>query len=112
MKLRTITEAAKTLGIPEYRLRRGIAAGKYPSMKWGSRRLVDVEALGPIIAEERRREADEGNVGLKECAKAIGVSADVLYRMAVEGLVPFTRAGRAYRFRIKDVEAAIRKNMT
>lgn len=112
MKLRTINEAARALGISVTRLRRGIAAGKYPSVQWGNRALVDLDVLGPILEEERQREAAEGTVGLRECAEAIGVSQDALRRMALAGLVPYQRGGRFYRFRIQDVEAAIRGKMT
>lgn len=112
MKLRTINEAARELGIPVHRLRRGIQAGKYPSLRWGNRVLVDLDALKPILEEERRQSADADAVDLNTCADAIGVTSDVLWRMAQAGLVPYTRVGRAYRFQVAAVEAAIREKMT
>ena len=112
MKLRTLTEAAKILGVSRYHLRAGIAAGRYPAFTWGNRQLVDVEALAEILAEERRRqEAGEGMIGLRECAEAIGVAPEALRRMALAGLVPFERQGRYYRFCLADVERAIRGGM-
>lgn len=113
MKLRTLTEAAKLLGISRRRLRAGIEEGRYPAMEWGNRLLVDVDVLAKIIAEERRREeAREGLIGMRECAEAIGVSMETLRRMAQTGVVPCERQGRFYKFRLAEVEAAIRRNMT
>lgn len=113
MKLRTLTEAAKLLGISRRRLRAGIEEGRYPAMEWGNRLLVDVDVLAKIIAEERRKEASGvGWVGLRECAEAIGVSTETLRRMAQAGVVPYKRHGRFYRFQPAEVEAAIRRNMT
>lgn len=112
MKLRTLNEAADALGMTRRKLRAGIEAGKYPALNWGNRLLVDMDALGPIVdAERRQRERHEGMISLKECAEAIGVSQDALRRMALNGLVPYERSGRYYRFSLEAVENAIRNGM-
>ena len=49
MRMRTINEAAEALGVTGYRLRQGIQSGRYPSLKLGRRRLVDLDALAPIV---------------------------------------------------------------
>lgn len=112
MKLRTLNEAAAALGVTRRKLREGIRKGLYPAIQWGNRLLVDVDELGPIIEAERQRKAERADmIGLRECADAIGLSAETLRRMAVAGLVPYERSGRYYRFRLEDVENAIRNGM-
>ena len=112
MKLRTVTDAAEALGLSRRKLKTGIQTGKYPCLHWHGRTLVDMDALAPIVEEEREQEArHEGMIGLRECAEAIGLSEDQLRRMAVEGLVPYQRSGRYYKFRLDAVEAAIRAGM-
>lgn len=108
MRIRTLNEAAAELGTTRDRLRRGIAAGKYPFLNWGNRYLVDVELLEPILAAE---DEAKNTIGIKECAEQLGLSVDVIRRMARSGLIPFEQQGRYYRFRLNDVEAAIRKQM-
>ena len=108
MKLRTLNEAAAELGVKRERLRRGVAEGRYPFMQWGNRRLVDIDALGPILAAE-----DEANntIGITECARRLGLSPDALRGMARRGLVPYERQGKNYRFRLADVEKALEQRM-
>lgn len=108
MKMRTLNEAAAELGTTRDRLRRGVASGRYPALSWRNRYLVDVDALGPILAAE---DEAQNTVGANECAELLGLSADVIRRMARSGLIPYERQGRYYRFRLKDVETAIRKQM-
>ena len=100
MKLRTIHEAAEALGLSRRKLKEGIAQGKYPAVKWGSRLLVDADALERILAEER---AAAPTVSARECAEAIGVSESTLRRMARTGLVPFRREGRRGLFVVDEV---------
>lgn len=108
MKMRTLNEAAAELGTTRDRLRRGVVSGKYPALSWRNRYLVDVDELGPILAAE---DEAKNTIGIKECAEQLGLSADVIRRMARSGVVPYERQGRYYRFRLKEVEAAIRKQM-
>ena len=109
MKLRTLNEAAEALGVSRRQLQQGIQAGKYPSIKWGNRTLIDLDAMTEIVEAERER--CEGLVDLRTCAEAIGVSQDALRRMAKAGLVPYRRDGRRYVFDIEKVAAAIRAAM-
>lgn len=108
MKMRTLNEAAAELGTAREKLRRGIAAGKYPAMRWGNRYLVDIEALAPILKEEAAR---QNMVGISACAEQLGLSVDVLRRMTRSGLIPYERKGRNYRYRIADVKAALQSQM-
>lgn len=110
MKLRTLTEAAAMLGVSRARLRRGVQAGRYPCMRWGSRTLVDVDALRAIIAEEDAQNAD-GTISLRECAEAIGLGPDTLRRMTKTGMIPCVHVGRACRYRLEDVQRAISGEM-
>lgn len=108
MRMRTLNEAAAELGTTRDKLRRGIASGKYPSLNWGNRYLVDVDVLGPLL----KREAEAQNtIGITECAEQLGLSVDVLRRMTRSGLIPYERKGRYYRYRLADVEAAIHNQM-
>ena len=54
MRFQTIPEAARLLGLTTQQLRRGIAAGRYPSYEINGRTMVDVDALGEIIEAEKR----------------------------------------------------------
>lgn len=112
MKLRTLTEAAEILGVSRRQLRDGVMAGRYPSITWGNRLLVDLDVLAGILEDERqRRERHDGLIGLRECAEAIGLTPDQLRRMALRGMVPYTKRGRYYCFILADVEMAIRTHM-
>ncbi len=112
MKMRTLNEAAEELGLKRHLLRKGITDGRYPSMVWGNRRLVDVDQLRPIVEAERRAaEAHEGLIGLRECAGLVGLTPDTLRRMTKAGYVPFEKSGPYYRYHLADVEAALREHM-
>ena len=109
MKMRTINEAAGELGITRHRLNSGIRDGRYPSMQWGSRKLVDVDALRPIVEAEKTR---EGMVRIQECADLIGVSATTLRNMLHKGIVPYERRGQYFYFDVDAVKEALRQRMT
>lgn len=112
MRLRTLNEAAEALGVSRRRLREGIRRGIYPAVPWKNRLLVDIDELKAIIEkEDAERAARAGEIGLKECAEAIGLTGNVLRSMALAGLVPYHKAGRYYRFRLEDVQAALREKM-
>ena len=109
MRMRTLNEAAGELGTTRDKLRRGIIAGRYPSMKWGNRTLVDVDVLRPLLDAEK----GEGHmVRIQECAEQIGMSQGTLRRMANSGLVPCERRGAWFYFNPAEVQAAIEKRMT
>lgn len=113
MRLKTMTEAAKLLGVSRRRLKAGIDDGRYPSLRFGSRIMVDVDVLRPIIFKENRAEAQaQGRMmGLRACAKEIGVSEWTLKAMAETGLVPCRKKGRYWMFDPDAVKRAIRTNM-
>lgn len=105
MKIRTMNEAAAKLGCTRAHLVRGIKSGKYSAMRWGTRTLVDVDALRPIIEDERRRAA---MIGVRECAARTGLSLDQVRRGARSGMIPCERFGREYKFRVEDITALMR----
>jgi len=107
MKLRTLNEAVAELGTSRMRLRRGIQAGKYPCLQWGNRMLVDIDVLGPMLEAE---DADS-TIGVAECAERVGLSASTLRRMAQKGLIPCEMENNHYRFRLHDVESALKQMM-
>lgn len=108
MKMRTLNEAAQELGTTRAYLRTGVLSGKFPCYRWGNRYLVDLDIIGPIVAAEKNT-AD--TISAKDCALAIGLTPDALLRMAKAGVVPYHREGRYYRFRVAEVEAALREGM-
>ena len=110
MRIRTLNEAAEALGCSRARLRSGVLEGRYPHMMWGNRYLVDLDVVAPIVAAEDA-EAAEHPMGLRECAAAIGVSESTLRAMAEDGLVPSTRGRGRWRFRLSEVEDALRDAM-
>lgn len=111
MKLRTINEAAAALNTTREKLRRGVQSGLYPSMAWGTRTLVDIDVLGPMLEEERAR---DNMASTNECAAQIGISPITLRKMAEQGVVPSARRGgyNRYCFDVEAVKEALRKRMT
>lgn len=110
MKLRTITEAAEQLGVPRHRLQRGVESGRYPSMKWLNRRLVDLDTLAAILAEEDAEAEDR--VGIRQLSELTGLPVTTLRRMCREGVIPFGRDRRGlYQFRATEVMAALQNLM-
>lgn len=110
MKMRTLNEAAEALGTTRHRLRRGIDAGRYPCLKWGTRVLVDLDVVGPIVKAE---DADaERTVGIGELSEMTGLPATTIRRMCRDGALPYTQDKRTrYRFKPSEVMAAIQKLM-
>ena len=44
----------------------------------------------------------------REVAEVFGVHSDTIYKLVAEDRVPHLRVGRAIRFRLEDIEAALR----
>ena len=110
MRMRTLNEAAEALGTTRHRLKQGIDGGKYPAMRWGSRVLVDLDAIGPIIAAEDAEA--ERLVGIGEISEMTGLPVTTIRKMCREGVLPFERDKRTrYRFRPSEVMAAIENMM-
>ena len=110
MRMRTINEAAEALGVTGYRLRQGIQSGRYPSLKLGRRRLVDLDALAPIVeAEEANRESWTGTM---EISRLTGLRPGQIRRMSDEGQLPHRRDrdGR-YRYQANRVGEVLKKLM-
>ncbi len=55
----TAEETARILGIGRTFVYELLASGRLESLKLGRRRLVPVDAIERLIAEERQRQADE-----------------------------------------------------
>lgn len=110
MKMRTLNEAAEALGTTRHRLRRGIAAGRYPALHWGSRLLVDLDVVAPIVKAEDAEA--ERTVGMGQLSELTGLPPETLRRMCREGVLPYRKdkQGR-YRFRPSEVMAAIENMM-
>ena len=110
MKLMTISEASRALDVPKCRIERGVKSGKYPSMRWMSRRLVDVETLARIFAEEEA--AKEDRVGIRQLSELTGLPTATLRRMCRAGLIPGQQdKNKRYIFSVTEVMEAIQKLM-
>lgn len=110
MKMRTLNEAAEALGTSRHRLRRGIDAGRYPAMKWGTRLLVDLDVIGPIVKAEDAEA--EKTVGIGKLSELTGLPPATIRRMCKTGMLPYTQdKQRRYKFRPSAVIAAIENMM-
>ena len=110
MRIRTLNEAAAALGISRHRLRRGIAAGRYPTLPWGNRALVDLDAIEPIVAAENAEA--EKTVGVGQLSALTGLPPTTIRKMCKAGMLPYTKdKQRRYLFRVSDVMAAIQNMM-
>lgn len=61
-----LPDAAKMLGISYYSMRAGVLSGRFPFVRFGRSRFVDVEQVRAILereAEENQRQAKEANEG-------------------------------------------------
>lgn len=103
MRFMTIAEAARLLGIPEQRLRRGVEAGRYPYVQIGHRKLVDMDELEPIIRAER------ATIGIREAAQLTGLPETAIRRGAREGWLPCRKDGKAYIFQPEQLLAALER---
>lgn len=101
MRMRTINEAAESLGVTREQIKRGMDDGRYPFTMWGNRRLVDIDVLREIIDAEN---AKEKPVGICECARRTGLSVNTIRRMRQRGFLPATKIGRNYKFDLAEVQ--------
>ena len=61
-----LPDAAKMLGISYYSMRAGVLSGRFPFVRFGRSRFVDVEQVQAILereAEENQRQAKEAKEG-------------------------------------------------
>lgn len=92
MKLQTIPEAAKALGMNAQQLRRRVQAGQYPSYEINGRVMVDVEELARIVEIER------GSIGIAEAVKLTGLSEGMIRKGVRGGFLPYIKVGNGIRF--------------
>lgn len=101
MKFRTIREAAEVLGVTESRLRRAVQSGRVPSMKLGTRNVVDIDAAAEMLNRVP-------GVGIAEVSEETGLSVSAIRRGIREGWIPFEKPGKAFVFDLDLVRDAIR----
>lgn len=100
MKFATIRDAAAALGVTENRMRRAVQAGAVPSMKLGSRNVVDIDAAAEVLKHV------EG-VGIEEVSRETGLSISAIRRGIREGWIPCDKPGKAFVFQMDAVREAI-----
>lgn len=109
MKLTTIPDAVKLLEsenfkVSESKLRRDAQAGKIPSMKVGTRTLIDVDVARQMVHQPR-------GLGIEAISAETGLKVSTIRRGISEGWIPARKDGRAYEFDLADVWAAIERRM-
>ena len=98
MNFKTIRDAAAALGVAESKLRRDVAAGTVPSMKLGTRAVVDIDAVADLLQKPEGVgiEAVSAETGLSVSAIRRAVREDAL-RQAGQGVfVPNGQGARRY----------------
>lgn len=102
--LKTIRDAAVALGVSESKLRRAVVAKEVPSMMLGNRTLVDLDAARDILDEP------EG-VKIEVVSEETGLTVSAIRRAIREGWMPHTKPGKAYLFKMDEVQAAIERRI-
>lgn len=100
MKFATIKDAAMALGVTESRMRRAVQMGTVPSMKLGSRSVVDIDAAAEILKNTK-------GVGIEEVSRETGLSISAIRRGIREGWIPCDKPGKAFVFQMDAVRDAI-----
>jgi len=107
MKMVTVAEAAKALGVSRPRLTRALDAGKIPSMPLGCRRVVELETARAYFDSQR-----SAGVGMDALMTATGLKAGAIRRGMREGWIPYWRdEGTRLRYDLDAVYAAIDRRM-
>ena len=109
MRLVSIHEAAREIGISEMTLRRRVADGTVPHIMLGNRTIVDVDDVALIMI-------DQEGLSVKELSEATGLSVGAVRRGVSEGWIPSigkggSGRGYAYKFDLDEVREVIKKLM-
>lgn len=105
MKMRTIPEAAKELGLSESFLRRGVEAGKWKIFQAGRRTLVDVEEVAQSKSSARPG-ADVSGI-----SQLTGLSDHRIRQGIRDGWIPHWMDGNKYAMDPDEVQRAIQDRM-
>lgn len=105
MNLQTVRTVCKELGVPESRVRRAIRNKQLDVLTLGNRLLIDMDTARNVLVQV------EGTIKIDELSRAIGMSDTGIRRGIHEGWIPYQKVGRAYHFRLEEVEKAIRERM-
>ena len=92
MRLKTIPEAARLLGMTAQQLRRGVRACNYPSYDIDGRIMVDVDEMARIMELER------ASIGIAEAAQLTGLSIGMIRKGVRGGYLPYIKVGNGFRF--------------
>ncbi len=109
MKLATVSDAlrqlkAEDLIISESKLRRDAQSGRLPSMIVGTRTLIDLD-----VARELAYRGD--GITIEQLSEETGLKVCMIRRGIREGWIPSRKEGKAYRFDLAEVQAAIEQKM-
>lgn len=106
MKMATINEVARAVGMSRQRVSRAIDAGALPVLRLGNRRMVDLEEAEKYFAIKR-----SDGIGVDALSTATGLSAGAIRQGVRDGWIPHWKYGRYLRFDKDAVFAAIQKRI-
>ena len=92
MYLKTVSEAAHEFGLPVYKLRRDIAAGKYAHIRIGDRLMVDIDDMRYKLQLKQHEAANI--MSIAELSEFTGMSESMIRRAIHEGYLSSERDGR------------------
>ena len=105
MRLATIRETCKELGVAESILRKAVATKKVPVMMLGNRVLVNVDSAREVVVRPT-------GCTIEEVSQQTGLTVSAIRRAIREGWMPCEKPGRAYIFHMPDVLEAIQQRMS
>ena len=106
MKMRTIPEAARELGLSESFVRRGVDAGKWKIFQAGRRALVDVDEVAQSKSPSRP------GADIPEISRQTGLSHNRIRHGIRDGWIPHWVEGKKYLMDPDEVSRAIQDRMT
>ncbi len=102
MKMATIPEVVRTLGVGRSRIVRAIEKGELRVLKLGNRMLVDLDDASELV-----KRWDDSGIGIDALSTETGLSVGAIRAAVKEGWLPFHKSGKAFRFDLDEVNRAI-----
>lgn len=111
MKLMTAAEVARALGkgFGQRKIIQGAREGKYPYLQAGARMMFDADQIRDLIEQERIEKARGAT--LKEICEHTNLSYRIFRSYMDEGLIPYWKYGKGFRFDVEAVDQALAEIM-
>lgn len=108
MKMATLAEAERDLDVKAITIRRRAIRGEYPYLMIGTKMMVDLDILRPIVEAERKR---NNGINITTLAEKTGLKVSAIRRGIKEGWIPYWMENRRARFDFLKVQDAIIAHM-